>query len=273
MILTSLMLQKETFDITVVTPFLANEAGYYLAHRFQSKLVQFVTVQASFSYQDFGIGQPHNPAYIPAPFFHFTHPMTFPQRMLNFLGTWAFHYFGRNYYILNKINAILDKHFPGQDRPCLIELEKNTSLVLHIGHPLINDGLRPVAPNFQYVGMMNCRKPQPLPKDLQAFMDSAKDGVVYVSFGSVLTAAEMLEERRLLLLNVFKRFPSKKFLWKWETEDMPEKPDNVKLSKWLPQQDILAHPKTIMFLSHGGQSSSQEAWCHQKPTVQKHAFK
>jgi hypothetical protein len=25
-------------------------------------------------------------------------------------------------------------------------------------------------------------------------------------------------------------------LWKWETEHMEDKPDNVMLSKWLPQQ-------------------------------------
>ncbi len=31
----------------------------------------------------------------------------------------------------------------------------------------------------------------------------------------------------------------KKILWKWETESMEGKPDNVLLKKWLPQQDVL----------------------------------
>jgi hypothetical protein len=49
---------------------------------------------------------------------------------------------------------------------------------------MIMDGNRPVAPNFVYIGMMNCREPKPLPKDLKEFMDSAgKEGVIYVSFG------------------------------------------------------------------------------------------
>jgi hypothetical protein len=41
----------------------------------------------------------------------------------------------------------------------------------------------------------------------------------------------------------------------------------VMLAKWLPQQDILAHPNLKVFISHGGQSSFQETLCHQKPVV------
>ena len=76
----------------------------------------------------------------------------------------------------------------------------------------------------------------------------------------------MSEEKRRLLLGVFSKL-KQRVLWKWETESMPDKPDNVMLSKWLPQQDVLADPKVRLFVSHGGQSSSQESLCHQKPMV------
>ena len=122
-------------------------------------------------------------------------------------------------------------------------------------------------PNFQFIGMMNCKPPKPLPKDLQEFFDtSGEAGVIYVSFGSVLQASEMSEEKRLLLLNVFKKL-KQRVLWKWETEQMPDLPSNVKLSKWLPQQDLLAHPKLRLFVTHGGQSSTQETLCRQMPGV------
>ena len=42
-------------------------------------------------------------------------------------------------------------------RPTLKELELKSALVLQFGHPLIMDGIRPMAPNFVNVGMMNCR--------------------------------------------------------------------------------------------------------------------
>jgi glucuronosyltransferase len=76
----------------------------------------------------------------------------------------------------------------------------------------------------------------------------------------------MAEDKRKILLEVFGRL-KQRILWKWEVEEMPDKPSNVMLSKWLPQQDVLAHPKVRLFVSHGGQSSCQESLCHQKPMV------
>ena len=43
-----------------------NEMGYYLAHRFNASLALYFTAQVACPWMDFAIGQPHNPAYIPA---------------------------------------------------------------------------------------------------------------------------------------------------------------------------------------------------------------
>ena len=90
----------------------------------------------------------------------------------------------------------MDNHFPNELRPSLIDLERNASVGFSFGHPLLMAGLRPTAPNFVNLGMMNCVAPKPLPKDLEDFMNTGKkDGVIYVSFGSVLKASLMSNER------------------------------------------------------------------------------
>ena len=71
------------------------------------------------------------------------------------------------------------------------ELESQASVVLAQGNPLIMGGMRPVPPNVVYCGMMQCRQAGPLPEDLQQFMDSATQGVVLVSFGSVLQGSQV----------------------------------------------------------------------------------
>ena len=85
--------------------------------------------------------------------------------------------------MISKVESLLDQHFPGETRKSLLELEKNASLAFTFGHPLIADGLRPIAPNHIYLGMMNCREPKPLPDNLKSFIEDAKHGVIFVSFG------------------------------------------------------------------------------------------
>jgi len=259
--------EKFQFDMVICYAMLTNELGFIMSHHFDAQLVLYTTVQSSINYLDELVGQPHNPAILPFLGTPFTHPMSFLERVGNTAIHIAFDAF-RYLKYLPELESILDISFPQykDTRPSILEMQNKVGLVLAYGHPLIQDGLRPTSPNYVTIGMMKCDPPPALPKDLQKFMDDAKDGVIFVSFGSVMQASEMSDAVRLKLTSVFKGL-KQKILWKWETEEMKDKPSNVKLSKWLPQESILAHPNLRLFVTHGGQSSSQEALCHKKPTV------
>jgi glucuronosyltransferase len=117
--------------------------------------------------------------------------------------------------------------------------------------------------------MMSCQDPSPLPKDLQSFLDSSgEQGAILVSFGSVLKASEMSESMRKVFLNVFSKL-KQKVLWKFEDVSIlgDDKPENVMISPWFPQMDLLSHKNLKLFVMHGGQSSFQEALCHKTPVV------
>lgn len=84
--------------------------------------------------------------------------------------------------------------------------------------------------------------------------------------GSALQGSEMPENYRKMFLNVFSKL-KQRVIWKWETEKMDGLPSNVKLSKWLPQQDVLGHKNIKLFITHGGHGSTQEAIYHGVPLV------
>jgi glucuronosyltransferase len=56
--------------------------------------------------------------------------------------------------------------------------------------------------------------------------------------GSGLYSSDMPESCLKNFTDVFSK-QKQRILWKWETDSLPGKPQNVKIGKWLPQSDIL----------------------------------
>ena len=74
-------------------------------------------------------------------------------------------------------------------------------------------------------------------QELEEFVGGAREGLILFSFGSIVKPHELPEETRRAFVSVFSRL-KQRVLWKW-TKDMPDLPKNVKLAKWVPQQDVL----------------------------------
>nr|XP_053652053.1 UDP-glycosyltransferase UGT5-like [Cherax quadricarinatus] len=84
--------------------------------------------------------------------------------------------------------------------------------------------------------------------------------------GRTVQGSVMPDKYRMVFLEVFASL-EQRVLWKWETETMEGLPSNVRLAKWLPQQDILGDPRLRLFITHGGLLSSQEATYHGVPIL------
>jgi glucuronosyltransferase len=76
--------------------------------------------------------------------------------------------------------------------------------------------------------------------------------------GSIVKAKNFPENIREAFVRAFGRI-KQKVLWKYENETLPNKPDNVRISSWIPQRDIMTHPNVKLFISHGGYLGSTEA--------------
>src|SRR5437867_4364602 len=87
--------------------------------------------------------------------------------------------------------------------------------------------------------------------------------------GSIVQGNDMPEKLRKKFLAVFGQL-KQRVLWKWESEKMEGEtsiPSNIKLAKWLPQQDVLGHKNVKLFITHGGLLSIEEAVYHSVPLI------
>ncbi|CAF4941787.1 unnamed protein product [Pieris macdunnoughi] len=99
---------------------------------------------------------------------------------------------------------------------------------------------------------------KPLPQALQEYMDSSKNGVIYFSLGSNAQSSMLHSDTINMLIDVFSKLPYN-VLWKWEKDELPGISKNIKISKWLPQTDLLRHPNLKLFITQGGLQSTDEA--------------
>ncbi|KAM8936904.1 UDP-glucuronosyltransferase 2B31 isoform 2-T2 [Lycaon pictus] len=123
----------------------------------------------------------------------------------------------------------------------------------------------PLLPHFDFVGGLHCKPAKSLPTEMEEFVQSSgENGIVVFSLGSMIN--NMPEERANVIASALAQIPQK-VLWRFDGK----KPDilgpNTRLYKWLPQNDLLGHPKTKAFITHGGTNGIYEAIYHGIPMV------
>ncbi|ULT88543.1 hypothetical protein L3Y34_007627 [Caenorhabditis briggsae] len=92
---------------------------------------------------------------------------------------------------------------------------------------------------------------------------------VLVSFGSMAFSSFMPDEYKKTFLEVFAYMPDTTFIWKYEEANvtLADHLPNVKLTTWMPQNDLLADDRLNLFVTHGGLGSSIELAYQGKPAV------
>ncbi|XP_007940953.1 UDP-glucuronosyltransferase 2B17-like [Orycteropus afer afer] len=124
---------------------------------------------------------------------------------------------------------------------------------------------RPFLPHFEFVGGLHCKPANPLPKEFEEFVQSSgKHGVVVFTLGSMVR--NVTEERANTIASALAQVPQK-VLWRFDGKKPDNLGPNTRLYKWLPQNDLLGHPKTKAFITHGGTNGIYEAIYHGIPMV------
>uniref|UniRef100_A0A8D1Y4P5 UDP-glucuronosyltransferase n=1 Tax=Sus scrofa TaxID=9823 RepID=A0A8D1Y4P5_PIG len=201
------------------------------------------------------------PSYVPVFISELSDKMTFMERVTNML---YYLYFDYAFETFNKKKW--DKFYSEVLRrpTTLCELMGKADIWL-IRNYWDFEFPHPFLPNFEFVGGLHCKPAKPLPKEIEEFVQSSgEDGIVVFSLGSMVQ--NLTEERSNTIVSALAQIPQK-VIWRFNGKKPEKLGSNTQLLKWIPQNDLLGHPKTKAFITHGGGNGIYEAIYHGIPMV------
>ncbi|KAG4078371.1 hypothetical protein HA402_013081 [Bradysia odoriphaga] len=206
------------------------------------------------------------PARNTLPYFHRQVPVSFGERVVNFVMhmceslIWNYYTFPKLAKIIHETNSFNYLVSAADDEP-------DPAIYLTNYEPVVDEAQQ-LPPNVIGVGGLQIKKPSPLPDELREVADSASNGLILFSLGTNANSDELGESIVQNILEAFTIFPEYTFFWKMDLEgDDIRMPDNVVIRNWFPQNDVLAHKNTKLFITHGGLMSTQEAIWHGVPML------
>ncbi|CAH1153883.1 unnamed protein product [Phaedon cochleariae] len=250
----------DEFDVVIVPQFLI-EAVKALSNHFNAHLV-LLNNHAANSWMNHLVGNPTIPSFFPEVVLAYPEDMSFFQRVKNtvckYIQLLSYH------LVVYPRHSKLVSQYISEDIDFYDALY-NVSLVLSNSHESLSNP-QPSVPCMKDIGGFHIKPPKKLPVDLQKYLDDAKEGAILYSLGSNVRSVDLPVSTREALLKAFAK-RKENILMKWEDDVLPGKPENVRISKWLPQSDILAHPNVKLFITHGGFLSTSETVYHGVPII------
>ncbi|XP_058578347.1 UDP-glucuronosyltransferase 2A2 isoform X1 [Neofelis nebulosa] len=199
-------------------------------------------------------------SYVPAALSELTDHMTFGERVKNTISYLLQDYIFESYW--GEWNSYYSKVLGRPTTLCEVMGKAEIWLIRTYWD---FEFPRPYLPNFEFVGGLHCKPAKPLPKEMEEFVrSSGEDGIVVFSLGSMVR--NLSDEKANLIASALAQIPQK-VLWRYKGKKPATLGANTRLYDWIPQNDLLGHPKTKAFITHGGTNGIYEAIYHGVPMV------
>lgn len=252
-------LKAERYDLFIVEA--VDPCGRILADFLDIPFIPLITT--GLGHWD---GNPRPPSYIPAPISPFTPNMNFLERAGNLFMKLMY----ESIPVIMGFDARfeeLKQIYKFNTSISIADTFKRASVKL-VNSDFTFEYVAPVEPDTVLVGGFAITRAKPLLGKLRAFVEgSGEYGTIIFSMGTVVKSFD--EKWYKMFLDVFARFPQR-VVWRFSRSSVPvglEIPDNVLLMDWIPQNDLLAHPKVKLFITHCGLNSAMEAAYYGKPVL------
>ncbi|XP_068101387.1 UDP-glucuronosyltransferase 1A5-like isoform X1 [Hyperolius riggenbachi] len=124
---------------------------------------------------------------------------------------------------------------------------------------------KPSMPNMVFIGGINCVNRKPLHQEFEKLVNSSGEhGFVVFSLGSMVSEIPM--HKAMDIAEALGSIPQT-VIWRYTGPPPSNLEENTHLVKWLPQNDLLAHPKARAFITHAGSHGIYEGICNAVPMV------
>ncbi|XP_078105924.1 UDP-glucuronosyltransferase 2A1-like isoform X1 [Sander vitreus] len=204
---------------------------------------------------------PAPPSFVPGAMSKLTDKMDFSERVWNFLF-----YALQDIVIVDGIWKEVDKYYSEVKGTPTSACEMMGRVDIWLIRTYWDfEFPRPFLPNFKYVGGIHCRPAKPLPENMEEFVQTSGDaGIVVFTLGSFIK--NITTEKGNMIALALAQIPQK-VLWRYSGEKPATLGANTRIYDWIPQNDLLGHPKTRAFITHGGTNGIYEAIYHGVPMV------
>ncbi|CEF70923.1 UDP-glucuronosyl/UDP-glucosyltransferase family-containing protein [Strongyloides ratti] len=246
---------SQNFDAAIAEGMYLYMFGLFKAWKIETTIVATSTVMFDIYYPMFGI--PFPTSYVPSAIVGFSDRMTYKERTINLLTYLYFTYFSD----FNTKHSTLEDIFEEKYGVGFYDSQKimtNASFVLINSNPFL-DIPTPKSPKMVEISGIGIPKPKPVTKEFDEILN-LRNKTILISFGSVAKSTYMNENMKNEILKTIKSFPDITFIWKYETPEDGHGSgiENLILSKWVPQNDLLNDERLTLFITHGGMGSTTE---------------
>ncbi|XP_074536624.1 UDP-glucuronosyltransferase 2B20-like [Halichoeres trimaculatus] len=250
-------LKEARYDVCLIDPVFPG--GVLLAHYLQLPMV--FNVRLVFTGEAHFVIAPSPLSYVPELLTHYTDKMDFFQRLNNIfyhgILVYMYHFFTNPPY-----QTVCDQYF-GPDVTTLSLIQGADIWLMRTDFTF--EFPRPTMPNVVYIGGFQGKPTKSLPSDLEEFVrSSGEHGVIIMTIGTLL--GDLGPELSEIIASAFAKLPQK-IVWRHIGQRPATLGNNTRLVKWLPQNDLLGHPKTKLFITHGGTNGLYEAIYHGVPVL------
>ncbi|XP_068506452.1 UDP-glucuronosyltransferase 2B1-like isoform X1 [Syngnathus scovelli] len=250
-------LRSAKYDLVLTDP--AVPCGVILAHFLKLPLVLNVR------WTSHGEGHlaiaPSPLSYVPLTGTQFSDKMSFFERVVNNL-LFIFAEYQYSKYIQLHYDGVVQKYLsPDADYRSLFQAADLWLMRVDF----VFEFPRPTMPNVIYMGGFQCKPAKPLPDHLEEFVQSSGEhGFVIMSLGTLI--GELPNDLADEIAAAFAKLPQK-VIWRYKGAKPSTLGNNTLLVDWMPQNDLLGHPKMKLFVAHGGTNGVQEAIYHGVPIL------